>query len=299
MIRIHPRWTRGIAPAARPAGVLSIAGCLWIAGFLLLTLLPAAAQTAAGQAPAPAEARAETADVKVRVKVEDPRRMVTVHRIDTEDQRPLVFHALGGGYLGVELVPLTAELRSHFGAPGDRGVMISRVAEGSPAERAGLAVGDIVTDVDGEGIEGTWDLSRAIRGHEGGELADLVVWRDGTSLDFQVELAETERPQVHLERMLQLAPGADGLLGVEEALEGPAGSPRVFRWKSEGEPTEMVFDIEGLHELGESMGKVDWPRLEGRLMTERNRELEERLEQLEKQLEALERALRESEERRR
>lgn len=287
MTPTEPRWTRRFAPVALAAG------------FLLLSALPAAAQTATGQAPT--QARAETEDVKVRVKVEDPRRMVTVHRIDGGDRRPMVFHALGGGYLGVELVPLTPELRSHFGAPGDRGVMISRIAEGSPAERAGLAVGDIVTDVDGEGIEGTWDLSRAIRGHEGGEMADLVVWRDGTSLDFQVELAETERPQVHLERMFRFAPGAEGLPGVEGALEGPAGHPMVFRWKteSEGEPSEMVFDIESLHELGESMDKVDWPRLEGRLMTERNRELEERLEQLEKQLEALERALRESEERRR
>jgi membrane-associated protease RseP (regulator of RpoE activity) len=296
MNRSHSSWTRRLAPAARPAGFL------WIAGFLLLAVPPATAQTA--QAPAhapaqaPAEAAAETGDVKVRVKVEDPRRMVKVHRINADDRRPMLFHTLGGGYLGVEIVGLTPELRSHFGAPDDRGVMISRIDEDSPAARAGLAVGDIVTDVDGEGIDGTWDLGRAIRSHEGGEQADLVVWRDGTALDFRVELAKSERPQVHLDRVFQLAPGAEG---VEGALQGPAGSPMVFRWRTDGEedPSEMVFDFEGLHELGESMGKVDWRRLEGHLVSERNQELEERLEQLEKQLEALEQALRESEERRR
>ena len=48
---------------------------------------------------------------------------------------------LSGGYLGVELVDLTPELREHFGAPRDVGVMVGRVEPGSPAARAGLEVG--------------------------------------------------------------------------------------------------------------------------------------------------------------
>lgn len=267
------RWIRRFTPAACTAGLL------------LFATLPAAAQ--AGEVEVRKRVRTEPLDGE--------RRVVMVQKVEDGDgTRPRVLtHVLGGGYLGVELTALTPELRRHFGAPEDRGVMISRVREGSPAERAGLAVGDIVTDVDGEPVEGTWDMGVAIRRHQAGEEADLVVWRDGRSLDFRIAVEEREREQVHLDRLLRFGP--DG----EHAILRPGDGPQVFRWKVEGDAPEIVFDAEGLEELGESLGKVDWPHLEGRLMTERNRELEERLKRLEKQLAELEKALRESEERRR
>ncbi len=268
----EPSWTRRLTPAALAAG------------FLLLASLPASAQAA-------------EREVRKKVHVEPlgERRVVMVHEVEGGDgTRPkMLTRVLGGGYLGVELTALTPELRRHFGTPEDRGVMIARVQEGSPAERAGLAVGDVVTDIDGEAVEGPWDLGVAIRRHAAGEEADLVVWRDGRSLDFRVAVEEREREQVHLDRLLRFGP--DG----EHALLSPEDGPQVFRWKSEGDAPEIVFDAQGLEELGESLGKVDWPRFEGRLMTERNRELEERLKKLEKQLAELEKALRESEERRR
>src|ERR1700674_1056075 len=54
------------------------------------------------------------------------------------------------GYLGVELSELTPELRAHFGAPESAGVMVARVAAGSPAEKGGLNVGDIITSLYGQ-----------------------------------------------------------------------------------------------------------------------------------------------------
>lgn len=272
MNRNRPSWTRRIVPAALAAG------------FLLLASLPASAQAAEGE-------------VRKKVRVESPgaeRRVVMIRQAEEGDgTRPKVLtRVLGGGYLGVELTALTPELRRHFGAPEDRGVMVARVQEGSPAERAGLAVGDIVTEVDGEAVEGAWDLGFAIRRREAGEEADLAVWRDGRSLDFRVTVEEREREQVHLDRLLRFGP--DG----EQMFLSPEDGPQVFHWKRGGDAPEILFDAEGLQELGDSLGKVDWPRFEGRLMTERNRELEERLKRLEKQLAELEKALRESEERR-
>lgn len=85
----------------------------------------------------------------------------------------------GGGFLGVRLTDLTPELRAHFGAPEDQGVMVSQVVTDSPAERAGLEVGDIITAVDGEEIGSGGALAHAIHRREEGETVDLDVWRDG------------------------------------------------------------------------------------------------------------------------
>src|SRR5262249_34321217 len=54
------------------------------------------------------------------------------------------------GWIGVEAIDLPPSLREHFGAPAEAGVMISVVHNGSPAEAAGLDVGDVVFEGDGE-----------------------------------------------------------------------------------------------------------------------------------------------------
>jgi membrane-associated protease RseP (regulator of RpoE activity) len=88
-------------------------------------------------------------------------------------------HALAGAYLGVQLTDLTPELRTHFGVGEDNGVMIAKIVDDSPAWRAGLQVGDIITAVDTQEVKSGGSLARAIRGHEEGEQVSLEVWRDG------------------------------------------------------------------------------------------------------------------------
>lgn len=99
----------------------------------------------------------------------------------------------GGAFLGVELSDLTPELRTHFGVPEDAGVMVGKLVDGSPAFRAGLEVGDIVTAVDGEPVASPSALARAIRGHEDGETVVLEVWRDGQMQKISATLEERER----------------------------------------------------------------------------------------------------------
>jgi len=189
-------------------------------------------------------------------------------------------HLLGGGYLGVELMPLTRELRAHFGVPEERGVMVARVLEGSPAAQAGLQVGDVVTAVESEAVESPWDLSLAVRGKEAGDRVTLEVWREGRPLDFAVTVEERERERVDLAPLLWRGSGdGPGMLGFR-ARRGGDGSPTLY------------FEPEVVERLGESLDKVDWPRLNRRL-GERNQELERRLEELEKRLQELEKALKE------
>lgn len=103
-------------------------------------------------------------------------------------------HALDGkgGFLGVQLMEMTAELRDHFDVGADGGVMVSKVVEDSAAFRAGLEVGDIVSAVNGEGVGSARQLTRAISAHEAGETVDLEVWRDGLVQTLSATLGENE-----------------------------------------------------------------------------------------------------------
>lgn len=84
-----------------------------------------------------------------------------------------------GGFLGVSMSELSPELRTHFGVPEDAGVMVSKVVDDSPASRAGIQVGDIISAVDGEAVASGSDLARAIRGREADQAVDLEIWREG------------------------------------------------------------------------------------------------------------------------
>ncbi len=99
----------------------------------------------------------------------------------------------GGAFLGVQLSDLTPELRVHFGVPEDAGVMVGKVVDGSPAFRAGVEVGDIVTAVDGVAVDSASSLAHAIRGHEDGDTVILEVWRDGRMEKISAALEERER----------------------------------------------------------------------------------------------------------
>ena len=89
-------------------------------------------------------------------------------------------HQGSGTYLGVALTELTPELREHFGVAAETGVMVSKVIEGSPAERAGVKVGDIITALNGQGVKSASGLSHAVRQNEAGDEVSIeVVRRDG------------------------------------------------------------------------------------------------------------------------
>ena len=69
---------------------------------------------------------------------------------------------LGSGRrLGVPVLELTDQLASYFGVR--RGVLVTAVTEGSPASRAGLKAGDVITSVNGARVESRDDLVRALR----------------------------------------------------------------------------------------------------------------------------------------
>ncbi|HVR30384.1 MAG TPA: PDZ domain-containing protein [Thermoanaerobaculia bacterium] len=96
-------------------------------------------------------------------------------------------------YIGLQLLTLTPELRRHFGVPADRGVMVSKVLEDTPAARAGIEVGDVLIAADGSPVAAASDITRVLSGKEPGQEVRLELWRGGepTSLTVAFEDGET------------------------------------------------------------------------------------------------------------
>ena len=89
--------------------------------------------------------------------------------------------ALGaGGRLGTSLTPLSGQLADYFGVK--RGVLVSAVDINSPAARAGLKAGDVITAVNGHEVSTPRDVRREVRDAGSGGKVELRVTRDKKAL---------------------------------------------------------------------------------------------------------------------
>ena len=73
-------------------------------------------------------------------------------------------------YIGVEAqtVPLLRRVVRFYDLPGESGVIVASVTNGSPAQKAGLREGDIIIAMDAKPIAGVDDLHRLLTDADGG-----------------------------------------------------------------------------------------------------------------------------------
>lgn len=176
------------------------------------------------------------------------------------------------GYIGVGLTEMTPELRTHFGAPEGAGVMVSKVEPGSPAEKAGIRVGDILTSIDGESIENGFAVRMKVRKAEEGAQVPVELWRDGKAQTLTVAVEMRERPELDLAPMFFKK--ADGnrllLLG-----DGDFGEKRIEV------PLDQIMD----------KARPGGPGMRVMRFNAREAELEKQLKELEKRIAELEKQL--------
>jgi serine protease Do len=100
------------------------------------------------------------------------------------------------GRLGLTLSPLSDQLATYFGVK--QGVLVSSVAADSPASRAGIRAGDVITQVNGREVNDASDLVRATRDAQPGAALDVRVMREKKEVDLKVTLPERDeaRPGV-------------------------------------------------------------------------------------------------------
>jgi len=92
-------------------------------------------------------------------------------------------------YMGVSIEDLTPENAHFFGMNEAGGAVISQVSPDSPAEHAGLKVGDVITAVDGQKVADSSSLQVAIADKRPGDKASIGVMRDGKPMTITVSLA--------------------------------------------------------------------------------------------------------------
>ncbi|TIT43129.1 MAG: PDZ domain-containing protein, partial [Mesorhizobium sp.] len=90
------------------------------------------------------------------------------------------------GYLGVQIQPVTPDVASAVGLGQPSGALVSEVTDGSPAAKAGIETGDVVTSFAGQQIKDPKDLSRAVADVSPGETETLGVWRKGQNVKISV-----------------------------------------------------------------------------------------------------------------
>jgi membrane-associated protease RseP (regulator of RpoE activity) len=96
----------------------------------------------------------------------------------------------GKGRLGVSILEISPELRVHFGAPRDRGVLVNTIRAGSPAARAGIAVGDVVTEVDGDAVEDASQVLSAMSDRKKGETVNIALVRGGKPMTLKATMED-------------------------------------------------------------------------------------------------------------
>lgn len=161
------------------------------------------------------------------------------------------------GRLGVAIQGLDAELAQNFGLDKPVGALVASVENGSPAEKAGLAPGDVVLGVNGQKVDNSADLPRIIGEQKPGSVVRLSIWRDRKARDINVTLGEQAGEKLAAmggaERKSESASGKLGLTGraltaqeasrlgvpggvVVEGLSGPAA-------KSGLQPGDVIIGV--------------------------------------------------------
>src|ERR1700739_334243 len=116
---------------------------------------------------------------------------------DSDGNVAFAFDDEGGSWLGVETQEVTAEKAKELKLSAERGVVIGKVLEDSPAAKAGLKDGDVITEINGQRIEGTVQFRRMIHETPAGRTLQLTVSRNGRPETVQVTLGKMQEGRKH------------------------------------------------------------------------------------------------------
>jgi serine protease Do len=98
--------------------------------------------------------------------------------------------AVREGWIGAAAIDLTPSLRVHFGAPEESGVMVAEIEPGSPAEAAGLQLGDVIIEVEGESVPSSRELARLVVGGGVGNTLEMLLARGGAELVVEADVID-------------------------------------------------------------------------------------------------------------
>ncbi len=94
------------------------------------------------------------------------------------------------GYLGVQVRELDQEVAQKLGLPKDTGVLVAQVFDNTPAQKAGIQSGDIITTIAGKPVKDGRSLQTTVATLPLKKVAEVVIWRDGKEQTIKVTVEE-------------------------------------------------------------------------------------------------------------
>ncbi len=96
-------------------------------------------------------------------------------------------------WVGISVQDITPYVASHLGITDTKGVIVARLEQGSPADKAGVKAGDIIRKVQGRQITNATDAQRSIFGAGVGDVVVLTIERDHKTWDVKLKLEEVPK----------------------------------------------------------------------------------------------------------
>ncbi|PYM51801.1 MAG: peptidase [Candidatus Rokuibacteriota bacterium] len=157
------------------------------------------------------------------------------------------------GWLGVSIQPLTPELAKSFGLKEPKGVLVADVVKDSPADKAGLTSGDILTEFDGKKVDAPQDLQKIVAVTTPGKGVPVKVWRDKGEKSLEIKIGETPE-----ETAQATEPGGKGksLLGLDARPLTPEIARQLNLRTTEGVVVARVDEDSPAAEAGLQRGDV-------------------------------------------
>jgi serine protease Do len=100
------------------------------------------------------------------------------------------------GWLGVTIQRVTPEIADSLGLEKSRGALISNVAQGSPADEAGIKIGDVIVEYNGKPIEESSQLPILVARTDVGKSVQIAVVRDRKRIPITIQVGKLKEEEV-------------------------------------------------------------------------------------------------------
>jgi serine protease Do len=105
------------------------------------------------------------------------------------------FGAVTRGWIGVRVQPVTADIADSMGLKQAAGALVAEPDPNGPAAKAGIAAGDVITEVDGVAVKDARDLAKRISSIAPGSAVKLTVVRKGSEKSYSLTLGTLPKEQ--------------------------------------------------------------------------------------------------------
>jgi serine protease Do len=97
------------------------------------------------------------------------------------------------GFIGVQIQPVSDDIADAIGLAKPEGALVAHVDADTPAGKAGIETGDVITALGGKTVSSPRDLSRMVADLAPGAREDLTIWRQGASKNLRVTIGENDQ----------------------------------------------------------------------------------------------------------